>query len=125
MVRKTCKPEKGQGLVEYALILVLVSLVVMAVLMFLGPTIGNIFSGIMSPFDVLAAGPSPTPLPGFVTPIEAVIDYCIASETTSGTLVNVYHSLTEPTVYYVAGIHGTGDWPPDGFATGHDHLQCP
>ena len=64
MVRKTCKPEKGQGLVEYALILVLVSLVVMAVLMFLGPTIGNIFSGIMSPFDVLAAGPSPTPLPG-------------------------------------------------------------
>ncbi len=37
-------PEKGQGLVEYALILVLVVLVVFAVLMILGPTIGNVFS---------------------------------------------------------------------------------
>ena len=30
--------EKGQGLVEYALILVLVAIVVIAVLMLLGPT---------------------------------------------------------------------------------------
>ncbi len=37
-------PEKGQGLVEYALILVLVAIVVIAVLMLLGPTIGNAFS---------------------------------------------------------------------------------
>lgn len=36
--------EKGQGLVEYALILVLVAIVVIAVLMLLGPIIGNIFS---------------------------------------------------------------------------------
>lgn len=36
--------QKGQGLVEYALILVLVSLVVFAVLMLLGPIIGNVFS---------------------------------------------------------------------------------
>ena len=40
--------EKGQGLVEYALILVLVSVVVIAVLTILGPTIGNIFSDIMT-----------------------------------------------------------------------------
>ena len=38
--------EKGQGLVEYALILVLVSIVVIAALLLLGPTIGNIFSTI-------------------------------------------------------------------------------
>jgi pilus assembly protein Flp/PilA len=38
--------EKGQGLVEYALILVLVAIVVIAVLMILGPTIGNVFSKI-------------------------------------------------------------------------------
>ena len=39
--------EKGQGLVEYALILVLVAVVVIAVLTLLGPIIGNVFSDIM------------------------------------------------------------------------------
>ena len=38
--------EKGQGLVEYALILVLVAIVVIAVLMLLGQIIGNVFSTI-------------------------------------------------------------------------------
>jgi pilus assembly protein Flp/PilA len=37
---------RGQGLVEYALILVLVAIVVFAVLMLLGPVIGNTFSAI-------------------------------------------------------------------------------
>jgi pilus assembly protein Flp/PilA len=36
--------EKGQGLVEYALILVLVAIVVFAALLILGPIIGNVFS---------------------------------------------------------------------------------
>ena len=38
--------EKGQGLVEYALILVLVAIVVFAVMMLLAPLIGNVFSAI-------------------------------------------------------------------------------
>jgi len=38
--------ERGQGLVEYALILVLVAIVVFAVLLLLGPIIGNVFSGV-------------------------------------------------------------------------------
>jgi pilus assembly protein Flp/PilA len=38
--------ERGQGLVEYALILVLVAIVVFAVLLILGPVIGNTFSSI-------------------------------------------------------------------------------
>ena len=38
--------QEGQGLVEYALILVLVAIVVIAVLALLGPQIGNIFSQI-------------------------------------------------------------------------------
>jgi len=38
--------EKGQGLVEYALILVLVVIVVFAALMMLGPMIGNVFSNL-------------------------------------------------------------------------------
>ena len=40
--------EKGQGLVEYALILVLVAIVVIAILLLLGPVIGNIFSNIVN-----------------------------------------------------------------------------
>jgi len=36
--------EKGQGLVEYALILVLVAVIVVAVLLLLGPVVGNVFS---------------------------------------------------------------------------------
>ena len=38
--------EKGQGLVEYAIILALVAIVVIAVMRLLGPTIGNTFSSI-------------------------------------------------------------------------------
>jgi pilus assembly protein Flp/PilA len=39
--------EKGQGLVEYALILVLVAVVVIVILALLGPAIGNVFSNIL------------------------------------------------------------------------------
>jgi pilus assembly protein Flp/PilA len=39
--------EEGQGLVEYALILVLVAIVVIAVLLLLGPAIGNVFTQII------------------------------------------------------------------------------
>jgi pilus assembly protein Flp/PilA len=39
--------EEGQGLVEYALILVLVAVIVIAILTILGPTIGNVFSNII------------------------------------------------------------------------------
>jgi len=42
--------EEGQGLIEYALILVLIAVVVIAVLMLLGPAIGGIFSDIMTYF---------------------------------------------------------------------------
>lgn len=39
--------EEGQGLVEYALILVMVAVVVILILALLGPTIGNVFSNII------------------------------------------------------------------------------
>ena len=38
--------EEGQGLVEYALVLVLVAVVVIAILTLLGPQVGNVFSRI-------------------------------------------------------------------------------
>lgn len=40
--------ERGQGLVEYAMIFVLVVLVVMIVLLLLGPAVGNMYSNIIS-----------------------------------------------------------------------------
>jgi pilus assembly protein Flp/PilA len=43
--------QKGQGLVEYALILVLVAIVVFAALSLLGPMVGNVFSTINTSFS--------------------------------------------------------------------------
>jgi pilus assembly protein Flp/PilA len=39
--------EKGQGLVEYAFIIVLVAIVVVVALALLGPAVGNIFSDLI------------------------------------------------------------------------------
>ena len=39
--------EEAQGLVEYALILVLVAIVVIGILLILGPVVGNVFSNIV------------------------------------------------------------------------------
>ncbi len=40
--------KEGQGLVEYALILFLVAIVVIAILILLGPQIGAVFSSVKS-----------------------------------------------------------------------------
>ena len=48
------KLEKGQGLVEYALILVLVAIVVIAALIILGPTIANVFKTISTNLNAVA-----------------------------------------------------------------------
>jgi pilus assembly protein Flp/PilA len=40
--------EKGQGLVEYAIIMVFVAIVVIAIMQMIGPRVGNIFSTINS-----------------------------------------------------------------------------
>ena len=45
--------ESGQGLVEYALILVLVAVVIIIALTFLGFTIGNTYSSVLT--DIQAA----------------------------------------------------------------------
>jgi pilus assembly protein Flp/PilA len=39
--------EKGQGLVEYSMILILVAIVVIAILALLGPAVGNMFSTVV------------------------------------------------------------------------------
>jgi pilus assembly protein Flp/PilA len=44
--------EKGQGLIEYALILVLIAVVVIVVLKILGPKVGGVFSTISSNLSI-------------------------------------------------------------------------
>jgi pilus assembly protein Flp/PilA len=43
---KSAEEDEGQGLVDYALILFLVAVVVIAILILLGPQIGSIFSAV-------------------------------------------------------------------------------
>lgn len=45
--------EKGQGLVEYALIMIFVAMVVIVILTLLGPTIGNVFSNFIDQLDAV------------------------------------------------------------------------
>lgn len=40
--------ERGQGLVEYAFILVLVTLIVLVILVLFGQAVGNMFSNVVS-----------------------------------------------------------------------------
>lgn len=42
--------ETGQGLVEYAIIIVFVALVVVAIMRLLGPRVGNVFSSVNNSF---------------------------------------------------------------------------
>lgn len=42
--------EKGQGMVEYAMIIVLIAIVVIIILFFLGPSVGDIYSNIVQNF---------------------------------------------------------------------------
>jgi len=42
--------EEGQGLVEYALILLFIALVVLVVLVIFGPEVGNMYSDIVGMF---------------------------------------------------------------------------
>ena len=46
MARKVQKDEEGQGMVEYALILVLIAIVVIVILQVVGKQVNNVFSNI-------------------------------------------------------------------------------
>jgi pilus assembly protein Flp/PilA len=42
--------ERGQGLVEYAIIIAFVALVVIAIMRLMGPRVGNVFSSVNNSF---------------------------------------------------------------------------
>jgi len=48
MGRRVRRRESGQGMVEYALILVLVSIVVIVILLTMGNQIANVFSNVVA-----------------------------------------------------------------------------
>ncbi len=48
MISRTRRRESGQGMVEYALILVLVSIVVIVILLTMGNQIQNVFSNVVA-----------------------------------------------------------------------------
>ncbi len=50
---------KGQSLVEYALLLVLVSIVVVIVLALLGGSVGNVYQNILDTLQPISATPTP------------------------------------------------------------------
>jgi len=66
------KNQKGQGLVEYALILVLVAIVVIAALLFLGPTIGNVFGKVNNSLSGLDVAAAQTAIPPTTIPATAI-----------------------------------------------------
>ncbi len=74
------KQEKGQGLVEYALILVLVAIVVIGVLIVLGPKIGGIFSSVNGSLSGIGGGGAQTTTaptqPAIITGDAARAEYC-------------------------------------------------
>lgn len=51
MTKQPTLTQAGQGLAEYALILVLVGIVVIAILMILGPVVGDVFSNVVAQLE--------------------------------------------------------------------------
>ncbi len=83
--------DRGQGLVEYALILTLVAVVVILVLALMGPAVGNVYSEVVAVLDSGAGGgtaptqvptavPTPIPTPQWVYCAQEH-DYCSFSGT--------------------------------------------
>jgi Flp pilus assembly pilin Flp len=97
--------EKGQGLVEYALILVSVAVVVVVVLLLLGPNISNVYAKVNNSLSVASGGtlggqpliPTSTPPPWTTCANEngfcsfsgtAQVRYGAGSSWTTGTFTN-------------------------------------
>jgi len=97
-MKKLIRSEKGQGLVEYALILVLVAIVVLAVLLLMGPVVGNAFSNIVTNLQKFSGGTS--------GPITGVTAQRITN------VVNVTVNVSSNTTITVSADSGNVTAPP-------------
>jgi pilus assembly protein Flp/PilA len=118
------KQTEGQGLVEYAIILALVAIVVIAVVTVLGPTIGNTFTSINNSLDsggLLGGGGGQISGP-HADWHDAQNEYCVGQA--SGTNHNMYHDIDDD--LWIAGPSGGS--PPSGYLDQTDVFQydtCP
>lgn len=93
MKRLLVRKEKGQGLVEYALIIVLVAIVVIIALTALGPMVGEVFSSVA--WRLIHPG---------------VIDD--ASASAAGGIVIITVQVSQPTTIQINGsVNGGGPCP--------------
>ena len=70
------KNSKGQALLEYSLVLVLVTLAVVVVLALLGPTIGNTYSNVVTELGTKGNPTSTAVVPTAVPTPDPTWDYC-------------------------------------------------
>ena len=96
---------KAQGLVEYAIILALVAIVVIAVMRLMGPKVGNVFSSINNSLAIGVGGGNNAPTGSFVH---------IASEGESFSVPAGLHEVQ----YGANGIYFTQ------FVNGPTTMQC-
>lgn len=75
MFKKLSGREEGQGLVEYALILVLVAVVVLVVLLKMGPAVGNVFSEILDTMNGISVTADDTPADDGPEEGDTCVDY--------------------------------------------------
>jgi len=77
------KAEKGQGMVEYALITVLVAVVIVAVLLILGPSVVNVYAKVNNSLSAQSGGQGlqPTSTPNPWTPCANENGFCSFSGT--------------------------------------------
>ena len=115
--------KEGQGLVEYALILVLVAVVVVAILLVLGPIIGNVFSEVTV---ALLHGGSDSPIANVSVahPGTSVHVFVTVSRSTTVTVSLPGHSSRTETFdgtyeFVFGGITGSGT----GTVTAEGHSR--
>jgi len=116
--------QKGQGLVEYALIMVLVSVVVIGALTVVGPQVGNVFSEIIDIFPGAASPAEPIPAPteepfGYLSPSEAKNAFCATYLGTD----HMHVHYNETTGRYIGWTNLVAI--PAGFTFGSTQLYCP
>jgi pilus assembly protein Flp/PilA len=108
MIKKILAREKGQGLVEYALILVLVAIVVIVILALLGPAVGNVFSNVVAALETLGGS---GPITG-------------ASASWAGPNVIVSVTVSETVVVSASIVSGSGGGPIPGSQTCNPGFPC-
>jgi pilus assembly protein Flp/PilA len=132
--------EEGQGLVEYALILVLVAVVVIAILLQLGPAVGNVFSSVIAGLTTAGSGgsqqitfvgtPSVTKtgaaMSGCQYTVSAVVNVTQEGNPVSGASVSGTVTVRDNNYHFIGTVHidGTSGATGQATLTGSQGASC-